>query len=155
MSSKLITARLKSFPPEQSQVLLGSAEEAFAKVGTLIEQCKFRAALREVIAVAENGNRYFHEKEPWVKIKDEKKRDEVEHDLAVVLHLIKSLSTLIYPFLPRTAKNIDDIFGILTEKNSWGYVQPSVKQSVGTVTPLFKKIDDDQIAQELEKLGSS
>jgi methionyl-tRNA synthetase len=162
--NRTLTFSRKQFPDglrfpeeldEQSLVLLASAEEAFVKAGALIEQGKFRAALREIFAVAENGNRYFHEKEPWIKIKDEKRRDEVERDLAVVVHLIKSLSTLIYPFLPKTAENINQILGVLNEKNSWEYVQPSAVQSINTVAPLFKKIDDDQVALQLAKLGGS
>ena len=137
----------------ESAELLAVARDAFPKVGELIEAGKFRAAFRTALEVAEHGNRYINTKEPWKKIKDEMKKDEVEGDLAVLVQVIRSLAMLVNPFLPRTSEKIYGFLGFTAQEQIWKYPEPEAAWKIGDVTPLYRKIEDADIEAQLAKLG--
>lgn len=145
--------RFPEEPDNESRDLLHKVEKSFADVGNLIEDGKFRQAFRTVLEIAEHGNRYVHEREPWLKIKNKDKRAEVESDLAICLHLIRSLALLVNPFLPRTSVRIQEFLGSSPDGASWSYPVPGSTLSVVDFAPLYKKIDEEQIAAERESLG--
>lgn len=138
---------------EESKKLLNLAEKAFPKVGKAIEGGKFRAAFKVILDVAEHGNRFVNTREPWKKIKDEAKQDEVERDLAVLIQLIRSLAVLINPFLPRTSERICGFLGLDIRDVSWGYPEPNAVQKVANVSPLYKKIEESEVEEQRSKLG--
>jgi len=129
-----------------------SPRKLFPKVGKLIEAGKFRAAFKGVLEVAEHGNRYVNKKEPWKKIKDDIKRNEVEVDLAVLVHLIRVLALLVNPFLPRTSEKIYTFLGLSIQDESWKYPKPNAVQEIVQVLPLFHKIEEAEIEEQLTKL---
>ena len=134
-----------------SNDLLDFANSAFKKVGSSIESGKFRSAFRQAMEVAEKGNKYIDIKEPWGKIKDESKKGEVEKDLAVLIHLIKCLSVLFEPFTPKVSQKTKKLLGI--EGQSWEYPKPNSIKIDFDVKPLFKKIEDEDIETQLNKLN--
>lgn len=138
---------------EESSELLAVAEKAFPKVGKLIEAGKFRAAFKGVLEVAEHGNRYVNKKEPWKKIKDDTKRNEVEADLAVLVQLIRVLALLVNPFLPRTSKKIYTFLGLNIQDESWKYPKSNAVQEIVQVLPLYHKIEEAEIEEQRSKLG--
>ncbi len=139
---------------DESSKLLAVAENAFPKVGALIEAGKFRAAFRSVLEVAEHANRYINLKAPWVKIKEDGKNEEAEQDLAVLIHLIHSLAILVNPFLPRTSKKINAFVGLDIQDVTWTYPEPNKVQKIKKVSPLYRKIEEGEVEREYSKLGS-
>lgn len=138
---------------EDSSELLAVAREAFPKVGGLIEAGKFRAAFKVVLEVAEHGNRYVNAKAPWANIKDETKREDVEHDLAVLVQLIRVLALLVNPFLPKTSEKIYAFLGLNIHDESWAYPEPAKVQEIEQVAPLYRKIEEAEVEKQLSKLG--
>lgn len=138
----------------ESERILKLTEDAFLKVGALIEKAKFRAAFKVILDIAENGNRFIHSKAPWEKLKDEANRGQVETDLAVLVQVIRALAILISPFLPESSRKIYGFFGLDIDSARWEYpdVQPLKISSVST---LYKKIEKADIDTELAKLGKS
>lgn len=137
----------------ESAELLAVARDAFPKVGEFIEAGKFRAAFRTALEVAEHGNRFINAKEPWKKIKDDTKKDAVEGDLAVLVQVIRALAVLVDPFLPRTAEKIYGFLGLVARDQTWAYPEPKAVWKIGDVAPLYRKIEDADIAAQLAKLG--
>ncbi len=132
--------------------LLQLAQNAFPLVGGLIEKGKFRPALKAILDVADHGNRFIHNKEPWKKIKDETKRDGVETDLAVAIQLVRVLAILIHPFLPRTAEKIYNYLDPVIQNPTWIYPEPNQIQRVVQPSLLFSKIDEKKIEEQRSKL---
>src|SRR5207253_1932131 len=52
--------------------VFGPPEEAFGRVGELIKACRFKEALREIMAVAGEANRYLDEAAPWKILKTDR-----------------------------------------------------------------------------------
>lgn len=139
---------------DDSQMLLARAEESFKKVGNLIDEGSFRAALREVFDLAQLGNRYIHQKEPWLKIKEETARTDVEHTLAVLTYFMHSLSVLISPFLPRTSERVLAFIGVTLAEITWTYPSRRDLYVIADATPLFSKITEEQVETQRAKLGA-
>src|SRR5205823_5886986 len=57
---------------EQDRAMLESARGAFERVGAQIEGCHFKEALREVMALAAEANRYLDDTAPWKALKTER-----------------------------------------------------------------------------------
>lgn len=126
---------------------LKAAEETFEKVGQAIEAGKFHGGLNLIFKLVEQSNRYLNTTSPWTAIKTDRKK--AERSLAITGHIIKCLSVLISPYLPKTSQKISLDIGF--ELKEWIYPKPSTLV-VHNSKPLYKKIEDSQIEQEQQKL---
>ena len=122
-------------------------EESFDKVGQAIEAGKLHEGLSSIFRLVEFGNRYLNTTAPWTAIKTD--RQQAETSLAVAGHVIKCLSILIIPYLPKTAEKIRS--DIDFDSSEWKYPKPSIL-IVRNTRPLYKKIEDSQIENELNSL---
>ena len=120
----------------------------FEKVGNLIETGNFREALKNVFEIAESGNRFLAETEPWKIVKENK--EQAGNDLFVCAQLIYCLATLIKPFLPQISVKIDEQIGKSSE--NWEF-EKIEKVELKNIKPLVKKIEEEKIEKELAKLG--
>jgi methionyl-tRNA synthetase len=139
---------------EADKAILASAEATFDKAGALIEACKFKDALREVMALATEANRYLDEAAPWKSFKTDRER--AATSLYVVLSVINNLRILTAPFLPFSAQKLHEIFGYAGDvsKEKWAVVTlPAGQQLDKAPTPLFEKLDEANVEVENEMLG--
>jgi methionyl-tRNA synthetase len=161
-------------PPLHSELLdeldkeiIGAIEDAKTKVENAIEQYKFREALFEVIDLARKGNKYLQEKEPWKKAQGPSDRviraginDQgqklIDNCIHICLQLTANLSILINPFLPFTAKKMLHMMKVVDKMLDWENAGKlkllSVGYSLRAPELLFRKIEDDEIKQQVDKL---
>ena len=138
---------------DESERILQLTKDAFSEVGKLIEKAQFRTAFKIILDIAENANRFIHDKAPWERIKDKAGRDQVETDLAVLVQIIRALSILINPFLPESSRKIFGFFGIDFNSICWEY--PDIKSiKISSVSTLYKKIEKVDVDVEVAKLGN-
>lgn len=159
--------------------ILEQAARAFTVVGDLLAACKFKAAITEVMALAQAGNRYLDERAPWKTAKTDTERTATT--LFVGLRLVDSLKTLFCPFIPHTAQTLHTMLGykgtIIGElrfeqvaeegadhraygwhPGQWeGHWAPSALpagQQLGEARPLFRKLDESVVEEELARMGT-
>jgi methionyl-tRNA synthetase len=102
--------------------------------------------------VARAGNKYLADHEPWKLIKTDKERT------ATILHtsleISAFLSAIMEPFLPHTAIKLREMLNIIMPQwnDSFTGKQMNTDHSLGTVSLLFDKIEDDIVLQQIEKL---
>ncbi len=158
--NRICTFAEKRFPdgaalPEATDIaaerLLTDAEMVFDTVGLCIENGQFRQAFREIMRLAEHGNRFAHAQEPWKRISVDPVG--AEADVAVLLQTIYSLALVVRPFLPRTSEQICSFFSDGAAAESWGYRPLPGRIVVGNIRPLFSKIEEADIRVQREKLG--
>ena len=126
----------------------------------LLEEYKFREALAEVIELSRKGNQYMQKKEPWIVAKkletDPSVQKVIDNCLHVCLQLTANLAVLINPFLPNTAKamihKLKVVDRILEWKNAGSMKLLSVGYSLREPQLLFRKIEDAEITEQIEKL---
>lgn len=110
-------------------------------------------ALDVILSIARRSNKYIDETMPWALAKDETQKARLGTVLYNLLESIRFIAVLVSPFMPSTCKSIleqinskADNFDSLKE---FGAVQAG--QSVGTPTPLFNRIDEAKMLQEIEQ----
>ncbi|MCH8088097.1 MAG: methionine--tRNA ligase, partial [Chloroflexi bacterium] len=138
-----------------SKGLLEKVDAAFARVDQLLYRCKFREAIREVMGLAQEANRYIDQKAPWRAVKED--RDGAATTLWCALSVVSALKTMFYPFLPFSSKKLHSLLGLgeLKEDSEWRLEAPSPGQRLLEPTPLFRKLEDEVAEEETAKLGQS
>ena len=137
------------------------------KIERLLEQYKFRDALFEVINLARTGNQYMQKKEPWILAKQTgedgqviaEAQQSIDNTLHICLQLCANLAVLINPFLPFTAKKMCYLMKVVDKMLDWENAGKlkllSVGYSLRAPELLFRKIEDSEIAEQLEKLKAA
>ena len=131
--------------------VLSQIDEFKKKIGSSIENYKFREALSYLMDLARLGNKYLADTEPWKLIKTDKER--VESILYVSLQLGSALAATCGPFMPSTASKIAHIFNI--EKLDWENTSLESDHAINKPELLFEKIEDDVIQKQIDKLRPS
>ncbi|HNU86914.1 MAG TPA: methionine--tRNA ligase [Ferruginibacter sp.] len=147
---------------EKDKALIEAIQNSKLKVQNCLEEYKFRDALFEVIDLSRTGNKYMQEKEPWIVAKklpeDASVQKSIDNCLHLCLQLTANLAILINPFLPTTAKKMLSMMKVVDKMLDWenaGSVKLlSVGYSLREPQLLFRKIEDEEISSQVEKLKS-
>ena len=126
-------------------------------ISSSLDKFKFRDAVNHLIDLARTGNKYLADKEPW-KLYKENNIKEVEQILYISLETCALISILSEPFIPNSAKRIRDIMDInlvnwTRLKSANQIIQPGHKIKKSNL--IFRKIEDDEIENQLKKLNSN
>ena len=125
------------------------------KIGDLIESYKFREAVNTLIDLARLGNKYLADEEPWKLIKTENS-ERVKTIMNIALQLSGVLSVVSEPFLPNTALKLRKMLNLQsTDWNSISKENPIILSKINKGELLFRKIEDDEIDLQLQKLNES
>ncbi len=112
------------------------------EVDECLSNCQFKRGLKAVMDLAQFGNRYFDNVAPWALIKEDKER--CGSVLNLNLELVKALSVLSYPFLPRSAKEAWSLLGCADSvaEQGWSSLRSKLPtgQRLREPSPHFSKI---------------
>lgn len=139
-------------PAQPEKELLGKIKESVTKISSSLENFRFRQALKELLDLSREGNRYFDHKQPWATRKNN--QVETERTLGVSALLVKSLMTLMEPFLPFSAEKLREQLE-LNDIPKWDEAanpSPMTGKSLKDIQVLFSKIPDESVLNLLEKL---
>ncbi|MES1216676.1 MAG: methionine--tRNA ligase [Bacteroidota bacterium] len=153
---------------ETDNDLIKNIQQSALNVQASLEQYKFRDALFEVMDLARKGNKYLQEKEPWKKVPaltakgitdlDFADKADVENSIHLCLQLCANLAVLINPFLPNTSKKMLYMMKVVDKILDWENAGKlkllSVGYSLREPQLLFRKIEDEEITAQIEKLKS-
>lgn len=155
-----------SIPCECSEEDWGSLgidwKKSFEKLEKAYEEFHFREAVTLTMQIARSANRYLTDSEPWKVLKTDP--DAAARTMALSVNLCYTLAIVWYPVLPHTANRIYEMLGFretLDEAIKSGNVSWEMAKSPGLGKGhrlsgqsgiLFRKIEDKDIAPELEKI---
>ncbi len=167
---------------DNDRAIITEIENAKSTIENLIEQYKFREALYEVIDLSRKGNQYLQKKEPWIVAKDLTPdpspqggegssltpslstggegvaQKSIDNTLHLCLQLCANLAIYINPFLPNTAKKMLYMMKVVDKMLEWDNAGSLKLLSVGynlrEPQLLFRKIEDEEISVQIEKLKS-
>lgn len=145
------------------QQTIAEIKNCASKVTSLLEEYRFREALFEVINLARTGNQYMQKKEPWIVAKSLAENPDaqksIDNCLHICLQLTANLSILINPFLPFTAKKMCHMMKVVEKMLDWENAGSlkllSVGYSLRAPELLFRKIEDSEIMEQIEKLNAA
>lgn len=123
------------------------------KISVALDVFKFREALAEVMNVARLGNKYLADNEPW-KLTD---KNRIGTILNTCLQICANLIIFSEPFLPTTSNNIKSLLNLKSLKWNDGGRTDLLTDGhlLKEAKLLFDKIEDKDIAKQLEKLKST
>lgn len=150
----------ESILDEEDHMLVEQVQRAKYRVEQLLEEFKFREAQFEVIDLARKGNQYMQKKEPWILAKQldtaPELQQKIDNCMYHCLQLSANLAILINPFLPNTAKKMLHMMKVVERMLDWEHAGKmkllSVGYSLREPQLLFRKIEDDEVAVQIEKL---
>ncbi|MCL6423588.1 methionine--tRNA ligase [Brachybacterium sp. JHP9] len=165
---------------EIDRALLSEIENGFETVGAHLAAHRQRAAIAEIMKLVGEANRYVSETEPF-KMKAEEQRPRLLTVLHVLAQAVTDLNTMLAPFLPFSANEVEKALGgtreiaplprieevedldggpgypIITgdyaDTLPWAHRPVGVGQSVQKPSPIFAKLDPTIIQDELDRLG--
>ncbi len=169
-------------PGELSDVdteLLDRVKGGFDVVGAQLTARNFRAGMTEALSLAREVNRYLEVKAPWTQMKTD--RAAAGTSLYVALQAINALKVLFAPFLPFSSETLHKALGYETSifgeqvieavedargthevlryhdaaaSGTWAFEPLPAGRSLQKPKPLFKKLDDSVVEEELARLAT-
>ena len=104
------------------------------------EKVSIRDVLKQILLLGKTGNKFFQDQEPWVKIKEN--INDVQGTVNTLIHLIKDISIMLYPYMPKTSERIQKMLN--TNNFSWsslGDFDELLDKKIGKPEILFQKLD--------------
>ncbi|MBN1091541.1 methionine--tRNA ligase [Blastococcus sp. TML/M2B] len=163
---------------DADRALLASTSSAFGPIGELLGRNRQKAAATEAMRVVGEANKYLSDQAPWKLKEDPARRDTVLH---TALQAISDCNALLTPFLPHSAQKVHELLGgegvwspapqivettdlddgspypIITgdyagAAATWGSRPLPSGSPLSAPTPIFKKLDDSVVEEELARL---
>ncbi|XP_033930129.1 methionine--tRNA ligase, cytoplasmic isoform X2 [Melopsittacus undulatus] len=123
----------------------------------LLERVRIRDALRCILSISRHGNQYIQVNEPWKRIKGgEEDRQRAGTVTGVAVNMASLLAVMLQPYMPSISSAIQgqlrippDCF-VLT--HTFTCTLPHGHR-VGTVSPLFQKLEPERIEALRKRFG--
>jgi methionyl-tRNA synthetase len=119
-------------------------DQTFAQVTAHLDAVHLKETIRDVMALAQFGNRYFDEQAPWRQVKED--LELAGATIGTLVNLINALKVLFAPFLPFTSARLHELLGYedALEAHGWGWEAVPTGQALPKPTPLFTKIERNE-----------
>lgn len=132
---------------EMDKNIVDQIEGLYEHVGKGIESAQLKKSLETIFEFVRSMNRYFDEREPWVKVNLD--LPHAEQTLATCVLAIQNLAQLLKPFLPFGSEVIERMTGMKYDR--WEIVK-ELPNKLADIQPLYARIDVAQIEVEVDKL---
>jgi methionyl-tRNA synthetase len=133
-----------------------AASNIYENLPKLMLNYEFRSGLFECIQLARAGNKYLADAQPW-KLDLEKDKQEIEKIISYSIDITARLSIALSSFLPDTSVKIRKMLNLPSDFQ-WNdlltsHISKGHKINIPEI--LFKKIEDSDVENQLNKLEKS
>ncbi len=114
------------------------------------ETRRYSKAMREIMALANLANQYIHENQPWVLIKDDATKEQVQGICTQGVNMFRALITYLKPVLPELAEKSEQFLnaGALNWNSP---ATPLLNTRINKFKPLMTRIEKDKMDAMLEE----
>lgn len=135
--------------PETDLAILVPAQAAAENLHQLYEQRRYSEAMRRIMELADVGNAYINELEPWKMAKEPGQEARLHEVLSTAINLFRLLTIYLKPVLPRIARDVETFLVVDTLR--WQDSQQLLlAHTIQSYKHLAKRIEGKQIAALLE-----
>jgi methionyl-tRNA synthetase len=130
--------------------LFDAAAEAADEIAMHYERREFSKAMRRIMALADDANRYIDEHKPWSMAKDPARAADVQAVCTQGLNLFRSLMIYLAPVLPGVAKRARAFLG----DAEWRWAdaaQPALGRSINAFEPLLTRVEPARVTNMLQQ----
>jgi methionyl-tRNA synthetase len=118
------------------------------------ENRNYSSAIRRIMKLADEANRYIDEEKPWVAIKEEGREKDVQAVCTQGINLFSVLISYLAPVLPFTAERASAFLG--RDVSDWSLMdQPLTGVEVNTFQPLLTRVDPVKVNAMIENSRES
>ena len=112
------------------------------------ENGDYSKAVREIMAMADRANQYIDEHKPWIMMKDENQRDQVQQVCSDGLNLFRILVTYLKPILPSIAEKSE---AFLADTFDWSSLAtPLTSHKINAFKPLLTRLEIASVNEMIE-----
>lgn len=112
------------------------------------ESRNYAEAIRTIMALADEANRYIDAEAPWVIAKQEGQEDKLQKVCSDGINLFRALITYLQPVLPEVAAHAEEFLN--TKLDFFTLDNPLVDHQINKFKPLFHRIEKTQIDAMIE-----
>ena len=146
--SKRFDGRLS--PTLEDAELYQRFSDAAESIAAHYEAREYSKAMRQVMALADEANRYIEARKPWQMIKDADQADDVQGVCTQGLNLFRALMIYLEPVIPGIGAGARELFG--EESWHWDDVNaPLLEHTINGYKPLITRVDPKQVEKMVEQ----
>lgn len=132
-----------------NQALWQTVADAGDNLAELYEQGDVGRAVREIMALADEVNRYIAAEEPWRHLKDPARQGDVHGVCSLGINAFRSLAVYLKPILPAFAKRTERFLQVAPL--AWAdAATPLLGHRIGKFERLFTRIEKKDVARMVE-----
>ena len=146
--NKGFDGRLADALPEPG--LFAAAAGAAEEIASHYERREYSKAMRRIMALADDANRYIDEHKPWLMARDPARAAEVQAVCTQGLNQFRSLMIYLAPVLPEVAARARAFLG----DDAWRWTdaaEPLLARTINAFEPLLTRVEPDKVASMLEQ----
>jgi methionyl-tRNA synthetase len=150
--SKRFDGKLADTLPDPD--LFATFANASEEIADHYERREFSKAMRRVMGLADEANRYIDEKKPWIMAKDEDQLADVQGVCTQGINLFRSLMIYLTPVIPSVADATRSFLG----EDDWCWDDastPLLATTISTFTPILTRVEPDQVHNMVEQSKQS
>ena len=142
------------------RAMLERARAAFDTIGAALSAVRLKDGLALIMALAAEFNRYLERQRPWETGKTDPERTRTT--LWVALQALNALRVLTAPYIPFSAQQLHTMLGYTggaangadggVADARWEDTELPAGRALPKPRPLFKKLDDTQLQEEIARL---
>ena len=136
------------------EALFANVADAAETIAEHYEKREFSKAMRMIMSLADEANRYIDDNKPWVLIKDESRLDEVQAVCTQGINMFRSLMIYLAPVIPDIAKQSREFLGD-TEWHWEDATTPKLGARINRFKPLLTRIEPEKVAAMVEQSRES
>ena len=146
--SKNFDGKLSDSLPDQK--MFDQFVVAGDSIAESFESRRYGKAVREIMALADKANQYIDRQKPWVLVREDETRTQVQPVCTQGLNLFRLLIIYLKPVLPRTAENAEQFLKIppLTWADS---LTPLLDHEINRFKPLLTRIENQAIQKMIDE----
>ncbi|HOJ63704.1 MAG TPA: methionine--tRNA ligase [Spirochaetota bacterium] len=120
------------------------------------ENIELKNCLLDILEISSIGNKFFQDKEPWKVVKENKETAKII--IGSLLFLIKDISIMLYPYIPKTIEKFFATINVEKEKinfndiENYSYLK---NKKINKPIVLFNKLEKDKIEELRKKFSGS
>jgi methionyl-tRNA synthetase len=118
------------------------------------EARNFQMAIRRIMALADEANRYIDEHKPWVMAKEDGREDEVLAVCTQGINMFRAMMIWLQPVIPHTAAAAAEFLNSPLDHFD-AVDRPLLDHTIGKFKPLMRRIEPEQLEQVIEASKAS
>ena len=126
------------------QELLSQFQQSSSSIATMYQHREFGRAMRTIMSLADQANRYLDKEKPWNLAKDVTKKEQVQEICTMGLNLFRILMIYLKPVVPAIAKQAEAFLDL--DNQHWSDINQSlIDHQINNYEPLLTRLQKENI----------